>query len=437
MQNCVGWEAGGSVVVREGNRKMVHGMMTGSIAVVSHTFSPDLNGQAVVLGRLLEGMPPLVRISSDRFWRPEAIPGVIDERVAAPWAIRKLRKLRFVEGAVFRIHVWHRARGIERAIVRHRCSTVVACTGGDLVDLPGAIIATERTGIPCVLHYFDDYRSQWKIPNPAWSTRWMERNGASIEAEVLRKASGVVVPNELLKSELSQRVSSPIAIIRNPVQLDLYQTLRDAVPARDNSPLRRWSIAYTGSIYEAQLDAVRNCARGLDLLRSRGVDVRLHLYTAQSEASLHAQGIPDTVHVHPTVKPLDASRVQCEADILLLPLAFVTRYPELIRSSAPGKLGEYLASGRPILVHAPADCFLSRFASDQRWGLVCDTPDEARIADSVERIIRDSQLRTELSQKALAASQQFSEAVNREEYSRFLRESLMFQKPFRSPLLSA
>jgi len=437
MQNCVGWEAGGSVVVREGNRKMVHGMMTGSIAVVSHTFSPDLNGQAVVLGRLLEGMPPLVRISSDRFWRPEAIPGVIDERVAAPWAIRKLRKLRFVEGAVFRIHVWHRARGIERAIVRHRCSTVVACTGGDLVDLPGAIIATERTGIPCVLHYFDDYRSQWKIPNPAWSTRWMERNGASIEAEVLRKASGVVVPNELLKSELSQRVSSPIAIIRNPVQLDLYQTLRDAVPARDNSPLRRWSIAYTGSIYEAQLDAVRNCARGLDLLRSRGVDVRLHLYTAQSEASLHAQGIPDTVHVHPTVKPLDASRVQCEVDILLLPLAFVTRYPELIRSSSPGKLGEYLASGRPILVHAPADCFLSRFASDQRWGLVCDTPDEARIADSVERIIRDSQLRTELSQKALAASQQFSEAVNREEYSRFLRESLMFQKPFRSPLLSA
>jgi glycosyltransferase involved in cell wall biosynthesis len=416
---------------------MVHGMMAGATAVVSHTFSPDLNGQSVVLGRLLEGMPPLVRISSDRFWRPQAIPGVIDERVAAPWAIRKLRKLRFMEGVVFRVHVWHRARGIERAIVRHRCSSVVACTGGDLVDLPAAIVATERTGVPCVLHYFDDYRSQWKIPNPAWSTRWMERNGASIEAEVLRKASGVVVPNELLKSELAERISSPITIIRNPVQLDLYETLRASVPSREYSPLRPWSIAYTGSIYEAQLDAVRNCARGLDVLRGRGIDVRLHLYTAQSEASLHAQGIPDSVHIHPAVKPLDASRIQCEADILLLPLAFATRYPELIRTSAPGKLGEYLASGRPIFVHAPADCFLSHFATDQRWGLVCDTPDESRIADGVERMIRDSQLRTELSRGALAASRQFSEALNRQEYSRFLRESAAFQKTHARPPLSA
>ena len=437
MRNCAGWEAGVSVVAREVKCKMVHGMMAGPIAVVSHTFSPDLNGQAVVLGRLLEGMPPLVRISSDRFWRPQAIPGVIDECVATPWAIRKLRKLRFMEGAVFRMHVRHRARGIERALVQHRCSSVVACTGGDLVDVPAAIVAAERAGVPCVLHYFDDYRSQWKIPNPAWSTRWMERNGASIEAEVLRKASGVVVPNELLKSELAERTSSPITIIRNPVQLDLYETLRASVPSREYSPLRPWSIAYTGSIYEAQLDAVRNCARGLDVLRGRGIDVRLHLYTAQSEASLHAQGIPDSVHIHPAVKPLDASRIQCEADILLLPLAFATRYPELIRTSAPGKLGEYLASGRPIFVHAPADCFLSHFATDQRWGLVCDTPDESRIADGVERMIRDSQLRTELSRGALAASRQFSEALNQQEYSRFLRESAAFQKTHARPPLSA
>jgi len=342
-----------------------------------------------------------------------------------------------MEGAVFRMHVWHRAGGIGRALVQHRCSSVVACTGGDLVDVPAAIVAAERTGVPCVLHYFDDYRSQWKIPNPAWSTRWMERNGASIEAEVLSKASGVVVPNELLKSDLAERTSSPITIIRNPVQLDLYETLRASVPSREYHPLRCWSIAYTGSIYEAQLDAVRNCARGLDVLRGRGIDVRLHLYTAQSEASLQAQGIPDSVHVHPTVKPLDASRVQCEADILLLPLAFVTRYPELIRTSAPGKLGEYLASGRPILVHAPAESFLSRFATDQRWGLVCDTLDESRIANCIERMVREPQLRADLSQGALAASRQFSEAVNREEYSRFLREAATFRRTLNSSPLSA
>ncbi|MBM3963728.1 MAG: glycosyltransferase family 4 protein [Planctomycetes bacterium] len=416
---------------------MVYSMLTGPVAIVSHTFSPDLNGQSIVLSRLLEGIQNFVRISSDRFWRPHAIPGVIDERVATPWAIRKSRKLRFIEGAVFRLHVWHRAQGIERAIVRHRCSSVVACTGGDLVDLPAAIVAAEQSGVPCVLYYFDDYRSQWKIPNPAWSTKWMHRNGEGIEAEVLRKAAGVIVPNELSKIELTERVALPVTIIRNPVQLDLYEKLRATVNTREESPLRRWSIVYTGSIYEAQLDAVRNCARGLDLLRGRGIDATLHLFTAQSEASLFAKGIPASVQIHSMVTLQEASRIQCEADILLLPLAFETRYPELIRTSAPGKLGEYLASGRPILVHAPADSFLSRFAMDERWGLVCDTPNEVRIADSIEQMIRGPQLRMELVQGALDASQQFSEAVNREKFVRFLQASAPFPKSKPTPAMSA
>ena len=86
--------------------------MVGPIAVVSHTLSPDLNGQAVVLGRLFEGMTAIVRISSDRFWRPNQVPGFLDENVATPWAIRKMRKLKFLENSVFKLRLWHRARGI-------------------------------------------------------------------------------------------------------------------------------------------------------------------------------------------------------------------------------------------------------------------------------------------------------------------------------------
>jgi hypothetical protein len=52
-------------------------------------------------------------------------------------------------------------------------------------------------------------------------------------------------------------------------------------------------------------------------------------------------------------------------------------------------------------------------------------------------MIRDSQLRTELSRGALAASRQFSEALNQQEYSRFLRESAAFQKTHARPPLSA
>jgi glycosyltransferase involved in cell wall biosynthesis len=398
------------------------GYMDASIAIVSHTFAPDINGQAVVLGRLFEGRSGVVRLSSDRLWRPAQADGCININVSPPWLIRKLRKAKLLETSIFRLYVSHRAKMIASALRSHHCSCVIACTGGDLVDIPASIVAAERTGVPCILHYFDDYRSQWKIPNPIWSSRWMERHGLAIEEEFVNRALGVVVPNELLYSELTERVQLPLKIIRNPVGLMPYQSARNtSLPEKDGSS-RSWRISYTGSIYEAQLDAVVNCARGIELLSQRGIAIQLHLYTSQSRESLQNQGVPESVQIHPAVPLEEAVRVQCESDFLLLPLAFRTRYPELIRTSAPGKMGEYLAAGRPILFHAPTDSFLVKFASEQKCGLICDIPDKVQIASQIERLVRDSQLRAMLSERARQSSLLFSESVNREQYFKFIGE---------------
>lgn len=397
-------------------------LMDGSLAVVSHTFTPDLNGQAVVLSRLLRSTTRVVRICSDRKWRSEPFPDFTDVPVATPWILRKMRNLRFMESTVFEMHVQHRARGIARALLRYGCSSIVACTGGDLVDLPSAVLASKRVGIPCFLHYFDDYRSQWKIPNPAWSIRWMEQHGLTIESRVLEQTSGVMVPNELLQEEVAARVAAPIVIIRNPVELTFYNRLRkpeSVSSARKADALR---ISYTGSVYEAQLDAVIRCGLALEILRDRGIEMQLHLYTSQSGESLYAKGMPQSVEIHPLVSLSESGRIQCESDLLLLPLAFQTRYPELIRSSAPGKLGEYLAAGRPILVHAPSDTFLARFAKERGFAVLCDQPDPRRIAEELEQLVRDPEKRKQLAERAITNSFDFSDVSNQERYFRFIRE---------------
>ncbi len=395
--------------------------MDGPIAIVSHTLPPEVNGQAIVLGRLIAGADSVVQITSNRHYRPRDNDESIIVNVATPRTIRKLRKIRFLESWVFRVHVWHRARGISRALVQHGCSALIACTGGDLVDLPASIVAAEQVGVPCVLHYFDNYGSQWKTPNIAWSKKWMKRYGLDIESSVLAKAAGVVVPNELLQAELVQRVSVPVTIVRNPVVLEIYDNLRQSVVRERASEERPWSMTYTGSVYEAQLGAIINCGLALELLRARGISMQLHLYSSQSKDSLWAQGIPRSVCVHPMVSPHDASRLQCESDFLFLPLAFQTRYPELIRTSAPGKLGEYLASGRPIVVHAPRDSFLAQFTASQGCGLLCDTPDIATMAEKLERLIRDPALQAKLIHEAIATSVEFSHEKNRDRYIRFAK----------------
>jgi hypothetical protein len=94
--------------------------------------------------------------------------------------------------------------------------------------------------------------------------------------------------------------------------------------------------------------------------------------------------------VHPHVDLQESLAIQHDADMLFLPLAFHSPIPEVLRTSAPGKMGEYLSSGRPILVHAPQDSFLSWFFRQHRCGVVVDSPDCGLLADAVRDILAGS-----------------------------------------------
>jgi glycosyltransferase involved in cell wall biosynthesis len=93
-------------------------------------------------------------------------------------------------------------------------------------------------------------------------------------------------------------------------------------------------------------------------------------------------------------------RVQQAADILFLPLAFASPYPGVIRTSAPTKMGEYLAAGRPVLIHAPPDAFICQYFRQHNCGLVVDKNDALALAQAIERILENAELRRDLSAAA-------------------------------------
>jgi hypothetical protein len=68
-------------------------------------------------------------------------------------------------------------------------------------------------------------------------------------------------------------------------------------------------------------------------------------------------------------------------------LAFRSTIQEVLRSSAPAKMGEYLASGRPLLVHAPASTFIASHISAHNAGTVVDTPDPMLLASALNLMI--------------------------------------------------
>ena len=371
--------------------------------VVSHILPPSPSGQAAVLARLLGGIDPdrYVLLSRERYEgtgkgdnADQMLPGrrylFRPPSLAQPaWRLAG-SFLRFARDTF--VGIRDRAGQIEEILRKEGCDLLVACSG-DLLDLPAACLAGGRTGIPFVPYLFDDYLYQWTGPARSASRR--------LEPWVMRRARGVIVPNEFLREEYARRHGVSGVVVRNPCPLPDLDAM-DRAPRL--FPGGGVDIVYAGAVYHANADAVRNLVSAVrNLGRS---DVRIRLYTAQTPEEIGRHGIsgPEVVH-HPHIPHRDVPPVLRQASVLFLPLGFDTPIPEVIRTSAPGKTGEYLSVGRPVLVHAPEDSFVSWYFRENRCGLVVDRGDPGLLSSSIGTLIADETLRSELGARARAAAE--------------------------------
>jgi glycosyltransferase involved in cell wall biosynthesis len=91
--------------------------------------------------------------------------------------------------------------------------------------------------------------------------------------------------------------------------------------------------------------------------------------------------------------------------MLYLPLAFDTPWKDEIRTVYPTKAVEYLVSGTPILLHAPADSYTAQEARELGWALVVDRPDTPALQDAIRRLAEDGALRESLVSAARKAAE--------------------------------
>jgi glycosyltransferase involved in cell wall biosynthesis len=125
------------------------------------------------------------------------------------------------------------------------------------------------------------------------------------------------------------------------------------------------------------------------------------VFTAADPAELAAFGIRPNQRVRLAM----ASRAQVlaaqrAADILFLPIAFEANEHVAITAS-PTKMPEYLASGTPILVHAPPHAFVTKYAEERGFAEVVKAPDRAALAAAVRRLTLEPEVRERLSAHAL------------------------------------
>jgi len=381
-------------------------------ALVSHVLPPSPSGQAIALYRVLRDFDPNEYCLISSSLRSSGSQLGIDRQLGAPhhylppeWRLRVgnrwLQKLRTAVTLPWVLVA--RAIAIARILAEERCRALIACTGGsDLLDVPASFLAARWNGVPFFVYALDYYSYQWLGPHE-WRPLCSHRFGSWMERLTHTKAQTVLVPNEFLQDALKARYGINPVVVRNACdRSDIYPPSPHPKSAEKSSV----TIVYTGMVYDAHHTAFRSLLRAMALLPGAS---KLHIYTSQPPEQLTRHGITGPVFIHPHCSTDKVADVHKSADILFLPLAAATPYPELIRTSAPAKMGEYLASGTPVLVHAPADSFVSWYFQKNQCGFVVPEGDDRQVATTLMTAASDDMLRqASVTNAARCAASDFS-----------------------------
>ena len=290
--------------------------------------------------------------------------------------------------------IYRRARQIQRILLNEGCEVLIACSG-DMYDIPAGCLASEMAKVPFVAYMFDDYAYQWIGAFRPFSAR--------LEKRMAKRAVGIIAPNEFLQQAYARRYGLQSTLVRNPAPLYDLEELDKVERVFIKEAVH---IVYAGAVYHANDDALRNLVEAIR--RTGRTDIRFHIYTSQAEQELKERGVAgSSVMCHSHITAAEIPGVLRQADILFLPLAFNCPIPEVIRTSAPGKMAEYLSVARPILVHAPSDSFCSWFFNKHGCGVVVDQYDPALLAEQIELILASKEMQKRLGERARKTSEEF------------------------------
>lgn len=288
----------------------------------------------------------------------------------------------------------------------HQAIAIIKRDGKNLVigfsDSGHSLITSYLAGLlthtPYALYLFDLYYGSNLRPP-------YRQIAKLLEPILIKHAALVIVTNEATADHYRRRYGSgfKLAIIHNSVFTETYAKYR--TPYRAQPPYR---VVFTGNVYFEQEQGILNLIKATELLSD--MPIEWQLYIPKPTANIR-----QAVANRPRIQLLSADqsampKIQSEASLLFLPLAWQTNAPDIVATATPGKFTDYLASGRPMLVHAPDYAFVSQYTKEHKLGLVVDTNSPELLAISIRGFLKHPEVGREFVTNSLNIFHKFFDA---------------------------
>lgn len=267
--------------------------------------------------------------------------------------------------------------GVRAAIVaRRRGATWVLSVADHGFSVIAGDVCARLAGIPHVIWVFD----LWEENAYNEAERWI---AARLERGLWRRAAAILGHDQEVSDHYARKHAVAARVLPTPIVVPPAPAADRPQESRPRTGTRE--VLFAGSLYWAQEDALRRLAgacRRLD-------DVRLTV--VGDERAIRAAGIEADAFESRLTPEQFRARVE-RADVAFLGLSFGSAHPAVIATASPARLPEYMASGTPLLVHAPPGSHVAGYARREDFAEVVEEPDEAALAAGLRRVLDDPAL---------------------------------------------
>jgi len=270
----------------------------------------------------------------------------------------------------------------------------------------------EETDARLALHFMDDWPSadyQEGALAPVLR-RKLERELRSL----VDRAAVVMAISDAMSREYARRYGRDFLTFHNALDLGEWAATRrtswEATP-----PIE---VLYTGRIGIANGSSLVDVAQAVARPALGGIQMRFTVLTPDVANPVAAKlRAMQCVEVVPAIPHAQIPARLAEADLLVLPLDFGHAEQKFARYSMPTKAVEYMASGVPTVVYAPAEHAVSQYAASGGWGLLVGTRDVGALTAAFRSLATDSAMREHFGRRAVElASANHNEDVVREAF---------------------
>lgn len=253
--------------------------------------------------------------------------------------------------------------------------------------------------IDLVYFFFDLYKGN----NLEFPASWF---GRRFEKKMFTQARLIIVTNEGARHYYQERyplIRDRFVVVHNSVFVENYDH-----PQTSTAVQPPYTIVFTGHVYWAQEQALFNLISAMERLRDLPIKLELYVPNPYPKLVNTIKGMPNVLMTSAPASQMPA--IQGRATLLFLPLAWDTKAPDIIATATPGKFTDYLASGRPMLIHAPTYAYVSQYVRQHKLGLVVDEDNVDLLAWTIRNFLEHPEQGQEYINNALRVFHQNHDA---------------------------